>query len=127
MTFVNPAASVAVTAVDSHHLLGLYRAFSSRARGPTDQGPAWLRERQWDNWPNCLSLTPRGPPELLFSQGRVTPDDVFPWSIVFDSSCKTPRIHARPAATSFWTQRGSVLRATWEAAKAGCGPPCPFG
>lgn len=24
MTFVNPAASVAVAAVDSHHLLGLY-------------------------------------------------------------------------------------------------------
>jgi len=62
--------------------------FSSGARGPTDQGPAWLRERQRDNWPNCLSLTPRGPPELLFSQGRVTPEDVFPWSIVFDSSCQ---------------------------------------
>jgi len=35
--------------------------------------------------------------------------DVFPWSIVFDSSCKTPRIHARPTATSFWTQRDQPL------------------
>ena len=39
------------------------------------------------------------------SQGRVTLDDVFPWSILFDSSCKIPRVHARIPATSFRTER----------------------
>ena len=33
MTFVNPAASVAVTAVDSHHLPGLYRHRTRHCRG----------------------------------------------------------------------------------------------
>ena len=56
------------------------REFSGESRrqlsghlGATDQEPAWLRERQWVKWFDCLPPTPRRAPELLPSRGRMMP------------------------------------------------------